>query len=295
MGSDLLNYAQAAALIQAYAQRLLRIDRAVERLPLARSAGRVLARPLPADRDQPPFSRSTRDGFACLAQQANAHAPLPIAGTTRAGDAPAGPLPPGAAWEIMTGAPVPAGADAVMMLEHADTSGEPGRQTVRLLPPRTLAPGENIVDRGAQAHAGDELLPAGSVVHAAQIALAASCGYAELEVFARPRVAILATGDEIVPIETDPAPGQIRNSNSPMLAALVESAGGEPLVLPSAADTPAALDAALGYAADSDLLLITGGVSAGKFDLVEPALLRAGARFHFTGVRMQPGKPAVFG
>ncbi len=294
MGSDLLSYAEAAALIRAHAEHLLRMDRAVERLPLARAAGGVLARPLAADRDQPPFARSTRDGFACRAHEASAHAPLPIAGASRAGDAPAGPLPAGAAWEIMTGAPVPSVADAVMMLEHVETSGEPGRQTVRLLPPRTLVPGENIVNRGSQARAGDELLPAGSVMHAAQIALAASCGYAELDLFARPRVAILATGDELVPIEADPAPGQIRNSNSPMLAALVEAAGGEPLVLPIAADTAAALDAALCQAANSDLLLIAGGVSAGKFDLVEPALLRAGAQFHFTGVRMQPGKPAVF-
>jgi molybdopterin molybdotransferase len=291
---DLLSYAQAAALIRAHAERLLGAERRIERVPLGRAAGRVLGRPLVADRDQPPFARSTRDGFACRASEAAAHQPLPVAGSSRAGDAPAGPLPAGAAWEIMTGAAVLPGADAIMMIEHVETSGEPGRQTVRLLPPRTLAPGENVVDRGSQSRSGDELLPTGSVVQAAQIALAASCGYADLDVYARPRVAILATGDELVPIEAEPAPGQIRNSNSPMLAALVEEAGGVPLVLPIAADTAAALDDALGEAADSDLLLITGGVSAGKFDLVEPALLRAGARFHFTGVRIQPGKPAVF-
>ena len=290
---NLLSYAQAAALIHTHAERLLREERRIERVPLGRAAGRVLARPLVADRDQPSFDRSTRDGFACRALEATAHAPLPIAGASRAGDSPADPLPAGAAWEIMTGAAVPPGADAVMMIEHVETIGEPGCQTVRLLPTRTLAAGENIVIRGSQGRAGDELLPAGSAMHAAQIALAASCGYAELDVFARPRAAILATGDELVPVDADPAPGQIRNSNSPMLAAFVEEAGGEPLVLPIAADTAAALDAALGQAADSDLLLITGGVSAGKFDLVEPALLRAGAQFHFTGVRIQPGKPAV--
>ncbi len=112
---------------------------------------------------------------------------------------------------------------------------------------------------------------------------------------ARPRVAILTTGDELVPVESEPGPGQIRNSNAPMLAALVADAGGEPWVLPTAADTAGALDAALRRATEADLLVISGGVSAGKFDLVEPALERMGARFHFTGVRIQPGKPLVFG
>jgi molybdopterin molybdotransferase len=110
-----------------------------------------------------------------------------------------------------------------------------------------------------------------------------------------PRVAILATGDELVPLEKTPEQGKIRNSNAPMLAAMVAEQGGMPWLLPIAADTSRALDAALARAADADLLLITGGVSAGKFDLVEPALARTGARFHFTGVKIQPGKPAVFG
>lgn len=110
-----------------------------------------------------------------------------------------------------------------------------------------------------------------------------------------PRVAILTTGDELAPVESSPAPGQIRNSNAPMLAAMVAEAGGEPWVLPAAADNAQSLDRALAEANEADLLLISGGVSAGKFDLVEPALARAGARFHFTGVRIQPGKPLVFG
>jgi molybdopterin molybdotransferase len=195
----------------------------------------------------------------------------------------------------MTGAPVPDGANAVAMLEHVEVVD--GR--VRLLPPRKLVPGENIVARGAQARAGEELLPAGTPITPAQIALAASCGHASLEVFVRPRVAILTTGDELVPVECEPGPGRIRNSNAPMLAALVAAAGGEPWVLPTAADNATALDAALAKAADNaaeaDLLLISGGVSAGKFDLVEPALARLDTHFHFTGVRIQPGKPLVFG
>jgi molybdopterin molybdotransferase len=196
----------------------------------------------------------------------------------------------------MTGAPVPAGADAVAMLEHVLIEHvEPAGGQVRLLPHRKVTPGENIVAQGAQARAGEELLAAGTPIASAQIALAAACGHAALHVFLRPRVAILATGDELVPVASSPGPGRIRNSNAPMLAAMVAAQGGEPWVLPTAADQAHALDSALAQAAEADLLLITGGVSAGKFDLVEPALARAGARFHFTGVRIQPGKPLVFG
>jgi molybdopterin molybdotransferase len=129
----------------------------------------------------------------------------------------------------------------------------------------------------------------------AQIALAATCGGAILPVYCRPRVAILTTGDELVPVDAAPGPGQIRNSNAPMLAALVSAAGAEAIVLPSACDSADSLDAALTAASSADLLLISGGVSAGTHDLVEPALERRGARFHFTGVRIQPGKPLVFG
>jgi len=300
----LLTYAQAAAFVAKRAERLARSKPATERVTLASAAGRVLAETLRADADQPPFARSTRDGFACRAAEASAHRPLAIAGETRAGDPPSGPLPRGAAWEIMTGAPVPRGADAVIMLEHVESAqiesahveaaGSHTAPTVSLLPPRTVKQGENIVLRGAQARKGAALLPAGTLIGAAQIALAASCGCAELKVYAKPRVAILTTGDELVPISAKPKLGQIRNSSSAMLAAMVSAAGGKPWILPIARDTAKSLDTALARVSTADLLLITGGVSAGKFDLVEPALARVGARFHFTGVRMQPGKPVVF-
>jgi molybdopterin molybdotransferase len=294
-GAALPGYDEAAALIAGYSAKRARIRLGVERVALADAAGRVLAEPLHADRDQPPFTRSTRDGFACRAAEASTHRPLAVAGATRAGQAPSGPLPRGSAWEIMTGAPVPSSADAVVMLEHVETSGGPSARTVRLLPPRTIEKEENIVARGAQARKGDVLLPVGTVIGAAQAALAAACGFPALKVFLRPRVAILATGDELVPIRSSPAPGRIRNSSSAMLAAMVAAAGGEPWVLPIARDTAKSLDAAIARAGEADLLLIAGGVSAGRFDLVEPALARAGARFHFTGVRIQPGKPLVFG
>jgi len=319
---ELPSYEEAAALVAAYAARLTRLrpgprsagprgssprssgpaGPCIERVPLDRALGRVLAEPLRADADQPPFPRSTRDGFACRAAEASSHRPLAVVGSTRAGQTPSGSLPRGAVWEIMTGAPVPAGADAVVMLEHVEEfdahfeeSGGPSAHAVRLLPPRTIRKGENIVARGAQARKGEKLLSAGSLIGSAQIALAGSCGCAMLNVFPKPRVAILSTGDELVAIRSSPGASQIRNSSSAMLAAMVRAAGGDPWVLPIARDTAKSLDAALTRAASADLLLITGGVSAGKFDLVEPALIRAGARFHFTGVRIQPGKPLVFG
>jgi molybdopterin molybdotransferase len=291
MSAELPSFEQASAAVRAFARGLSPRQADAERVNLARAAGRVLARAVIADQDQPPFSRSTRDGFACRADEASSHLYLMITGMTHAGEAPAGPLPRAAMWEIMTGAPVPAGADAVVMLEHVEREGS----RIRLSAKRKIEPGDNLVAQGAQARRGAELLAAGAALGPAQIAVAASCGYAALDVYKQPRVAILTTGDELVQVEAKPGAGQIRNSNAPMLAGLVRGAGGDPLVLPAAADTAQALDAALEKIADADMLIISGGVSAGKFDLVEPALARIGARFHFTGVRIQPGKPLVFG
>lgn len=287
----MLSYAEADAVVASYARVRSRVRSAAERVELAQAAGRVLADPIVADQDQPPFSRSTRDGFACRAAEACTYNFLRVAGSTQAGQAPGGPLPAGAMWEIMTGAPVPEGADAVVMIEHVEREAD----RVRLLPDRKIKAGDNLVEAGAQARRGDALVPAGVVIGPAQIALAAACGAAKLAVYPRPRVAILTTGDELVAVDETPGPGQIRNSNAPMLASLVARAGGEPRVLPVCADTAEALDAALRSALDADLLLISGGVSAGKFDLVEPALARLNAQFRFTGVRIQPGKPLVFG
>ena len=291
MSDRLPGYEEAAGLVAQFAEGVRAAVPPTERVALASAAGRVLAQPICADRDQPPFARSTRDGFACRAGEVSTHAWLPVAGAIRAGEPPAGPLPPGAVWEIMTGAPVPAGADAVAMIEHVKLIG--GK--IRFLPPRKLSERENVVAQGAQARKGDLLISIGARLGSAQIAVAAECGYAVLDVFVRPRVAILTTGDELVAVDATPGPGQIRNSNAPMLAALVAAEGGEPWILPTAADSATSLDDALADAAKADLILLSGGVSAGKFDLVEPALERLGARFHFTGVRIQPGKPMVFG
>lgn len=291
MGADILSYGEAYACVAAEARKLQRRAHRVESVVLAGAAGRILAAQLASDRDQPPFARSTRDGFAVRASELMSKGPLPVVGSVRAGEAATGPLPRGAAWEIMTGAPVPVGADAVVMLEHVEQRAG----LIRLLAGRKLERGANVVARGAQARAGKPLLKPGVRIDAAQIALAASCGAAELMVYAKPRIAILTTGDELVAVNAEPGPAQIRNSNAPMLETLVAQAGGTPLPASTVADTASALDAALARALDADLLVISGGVSAGKFDLVEPALARLGAKFRFTGVRMQPGKPLAFG
>ena len=290
MPAPLPSYEEAAALVAELAKQLAEPKPRIEQAALSASLDRILALPVRADGEMPSFPRSTRDGFACRSTDANAYVPLAIAGSIRAGDPPAGLLPASAVWEIMTGAAVPAGADAVMMLEHVEqTDGK-----VRLSAGRSIEAGQNIVAAGAEARSGDELIPVGTRIGPSHIAAAAACGYATISVFARPRVAVLTTGDELVGVDETPASGQIRNSNASMLAALVAQAGGEPWILHPAKDDGLRIESALRLALSADLLLISGGVSAGKFDLVEPALDRLGTRFHFTGVRIQPGKPLVF-
>src|SRR5271165_3583096 len=160
MSSALPSYEQAAAMVAAHAAQWDRSRATVERVALGAAAGRVLAKAICADRDQPPFARSTRDGFACRAADVSTRGFLPVVGSTRAGLAPSGPVPPGSAWEIMTGAPVPSSADAVVMIEHVEVVE--GR--IRLLPSRRISSGENIVPQGAQARQGDVLLPAGTAI-----------------------------------------------------------------------------------------------------------------------------------
>jgi molybdopterin molybdotransferase len=179
----------------------------------------------------------------------------------------------------------------VLMIEHVERDGD----TIRMLGGRTLRSGENVVAQGSEARAGEAVLPGGTVIEGAEIALAASCGCAELAVFRRPRVAIIATGDELVELDTKPELRQIRNSNSYGLAALVENAGGEAVRLGIAADREEVLAEKIQAARSCDLMLLSGGVSMGRYDLVEEVLLGLGAEFFFTGVKMQPGKPVVFG
>ena len=195
----------------------------------------------------------------------------------------------GEAAEIMTGAPVPSGADAVVMVEYADQSD--GFVTVR----RAVKAGENVVPAGSEAKQGSLMVGRGTRVTHTTVAVAAAIGRAEIAAYRRPKVAILATGDELVDINLPPGPNEIRNSNSYSLAAQVYAAGGEPQILPVAPDSADELALLLRKGLEADLLLITGGVSAGKYDLVEQVLASFEARFVFTGVRIQPGKPVVFG
>lgn len=284
-----LSYEDAAAVVRVHAAGIQ--PRGVEAVALLESAGRALAEPVTADREYPPFARSTRDGFACRAEDLLLGT-VQVMGQLRAGEAwDRGAVGAGEAVEIMTGAAVPAGADCVVMVEHARL--EDGR--TRLAEGRVIAAGENIVPAGAEARAGDVLVPAGRRMGSPEIAAAASCGYAGVQVFARPRVAILATGDELVGVGEKPQAQQIRNSNSYSLAAQVAEAGGTPVLFPVVRDEPETTERAIEQAAACDLVLLTGGVSMGKFDFVEEALERLGAEFFFTGARIQPGKPVVFG
>jgi molybdopterin molybdotransferase len=261
----------------------------VETVELLAGAGRVLAAAIAADRDQPAFDRSTRDGYAVRAGDAG---PLRVVGSVRAGESWVGKdLGEGEAIEIMTGAPLPAGADAVVMVEHVVVEGD----LLRVEAGRTLRVGENVVPRGAETLAGKVVLPAGRLMGAAEISVAASCGLAEVSVFARPTVAIIATGDELVELDEPMEAWQIRNSNSYALAALVEAAGGVGLRLAIARDTLGELRAQVAEGREADLLLLSGGVSMGKYDLVEQVLREFRAEFFFTGALIQPGKPIVFG
>lgn len=263
---------------------------AEETLPLERVRGRVLAEDVTADRDYPPFHRSTRDGFAIRsADLANLPADFEVIGEVRAGEYFPSAVGSNRTVEIMTGAPLPEGTDAVVMVEHVRREG------TRLRVNRAVEAWENVVRRGSEARAGATVLPRGRRLGAGEIGLLATVGKAEVRVFAQPRVAILPTGDEVVPVESAPAWFEIRNSNALTLAAQVEAAGGVPRIVGIAPDEKQALRRLILEGLGADLLLLSGGVSMGKYDLVEQVLAELGAEFYFQGVAIRPGKPLVFG
>ncbi len=289
--SLVLSFEDARRVVEQHASRLS--PGAIETVALLNAAGRILAEPIAADRDIPPFPRSTRDGYAVRADDlARLPATLTVIGEIKAGPL-AGkvlpPLNPGEAFSIMTGAPVPPGADAVMMIEYTSVQGN----CVKIS--KSAAPGENIVNQGAEAKRGSLLLDRGTHLNEAAIALAASVGKAQLQVFIRPRIAVLTTGDEIVEVDAEAGPTQIRNSNKYSLAVQIQHAGAEPVLLPIAPDEPRRLRQLMEQGLRSDLLLITGGVSMGRYDLVEQVLAKLHAEFFFTGATIQPGRPIVFG
>lgn len=261
-----------------------------EAVPLETVCGRVLAEDVLADRDYPPFHRSIRDGFAVRAEDIAAPpAELRLRGEIRAGQHFAGEIGAGECVSIMTGAPLPSGADAVVMLEYTESRGE----RIKIL--RAVRRGENVVERGSEAAAGSCVLSQGQRISAGEMGLLAAVGKSLVPVFARPIVAILPTGDEVVPVERQPEWFQIRNSNAVSLAAQVAAAGGIPRCLEVAPDNLDALRNLIREGLSADLLLLTGGVSVGKYDFVEQVLADFGAEFYFQSVALRPGKPLVFG
>ena len=287
-----LGVREASALILAGAHAL-----DAEPVPLDAATGRVLAADVTSSVSLPPWDNASMDGYAVRAADvrgasASAPARMKVTGTVAAGQRPSRAVQPGDAMRIMTGAPLPEGADSVIRVE--DTDG--GAAQVQVRDDRDA--GRNIRRRGEDIMAGAIVLPAGTVLGAAQIGVLASVGCARPAVHRRPRVAILATGDELVPVErfADVERGErIVSSNSYTLAAAVREAGGKPVPLGIAPDDPSAIAARLGAARGCDMILTSGGVSVGAFDYTRDVVLQLGGTLAMWRVRMRPGAPLGFG
>ena len=261
----------------------------VEHVTLAEALGRVLASPIVADRDQPPFDASAMDGWAVRRADLVPGATFLAAGESAAGHAYCAALEPGQAVRIFTGAPVPPGADLVVIQENATRDGDTVRFTIdREPPPRNIRPA------GGDFRSGDALLADGERLDAWRLCLAAAAGRAGLSVARRPRVAILATGDELVPPGQAPAADQIFESGSFALAALVQAWGGEAMRIKAQADDVAAIAQAVAQV-EADLIVTVGGASVGDHDLVKPALATLGLVLRVETIAVRPGKPTWFG
>lgn len=287
----MIEYADARARVLAAATPL-----PAEAVPLDRALGRTLARDIRAGEDIPPFTKATMDGYAVRA--ADTRPPRNGAGgrveLTVLADLPAGrharkPVGPGQAVRIMTGAPLPAGADAVVMAEDTEADGD--RVRVR----RAVAPGDNIGLAGEDLKRGEIAVSRGTVIGSAEIAVLASAGRVRVPVARRPALAVMATGDEVVEPGDRKRRGQIRNANGPALAALAAESGAAPAYLGIAGDRTASLASKLARARDADILVLSGGVSVGDHDLVKAGLERSGVKPVFWQVRIKPGKPVFFG
>ena len=285
--SELICVAEAIAVIDAAP-----VTPRVARVRLEDAQGLYLAQDIRADRDYPPFDKSLLDGFAVRCADV-AHSPvdLRVVGEIPAGQATRAAIGPAEACAIMTGAPVPAGADGVIPIEDTVRICD---SVVRIL--RAEHPSRAISPRGGDCSAGAVVLRRGVRLEAAQLAVAASVGAAEVHVFARPRAAVLSTGDELVPIDAAPGEAQIRNSNNIMLAALLRRLGCEVSDLGTVRDDRALIRDAIARAIDQfDVVFITGGMSMGQYDYVPKVLLELGVELKITKVRIKPGKPFVFG
>lgn len=268
---------------------------AFESIDTDQALGRWLQEEIRADRDHPDFDKSLMDGYAVVAADLEgALRPLRVVQEIAAGTDPAGlrEVRPGSASRIMTGAPIPPGADAVLMVEETESvAGDP--ETVR--PRSAVRPGANIAWRGADVRAGEVLLKAGEFIGAAEIGVLAACGRARVRTGGRPRLSILATGDELVEPRQAPGPGQIRNSNGPVLRALAERAGAAAHYLGIAPDDDGRLRPLIEEGLRGDALVLSGGVSMGTRDRVAPALSALGVEILFDKVSIRPGKPFTFG
>jgi molybdopterin molybdotransferase len=264
-----------------------------ERVPLLEARGRVLTETVVADRDIPPLSNSAMDGYAVCGsdvEQADFPVRLRVVGEVAAGYVSTAQVTSGTAMRIMTGAPVPDGADTVVRFEDTRQDGD----WVEVLTPYTT--GSNVRPAGEDVRAGQVVLEPGMLLRPQEIGMLAAVGWVEVEVVRRPRVAILATGDEIVPPDQPPGPGQIRDANSYTVAAQVQAFGGVPIILGAARDQETLVRQGMRDALDQrvDFIITSGGVSVGDFDLVKQVLAAEG-EMHFWSLDMQPGRPLAFG
>ncbi|HEY7086594.1 MAG TPA: gephyrin-like molybdotransferase Glp [Tepidisphaeraceae bacterium] len=284
--SDLMTVAQAIAVIDAAP-----VTPRIGRVKLEDAQGLRLAQDLRADRDYPPFHKSLMDGYAVRCEDVRTTpVELEVVGEVAAGQRHPRILSPGQTVAIMTGAPIPEGADGVVPVE--DTIKD-GPANVRIL--RADAPERFSTRQGADCAAGSVVLAKGIKLEAAQLAVAASVGASEVEAFQRPRVAVLSTGDELVPIDTTPGPAQIRNSNNVMMCALLRRLGCDVIDLGTARDEPGAIRQAIERGFNSDALFVSGGMSMGQYDYVPKILRELGTQLRITKLRIKPGKPFIFG
>jgi molybdopterin molybdotransferase len=256
----------------------------------AQVLGRIVAENIPADRNYPPFDRATRDGFALRAADATqAGVKLRLIGESRAGVPFDGTVEPGTCVHIMTGAAMPRGANTIVMVEHARIEGD--HVIIEKVPHASA----HFVLEGQETRVGESVIQRGKRLGYGELAMAAQVGRSRVVVAKKPRVAILSTGDEVISVDQPPKKFQIRNSNSISLAAQVSLAGGEPLILGNVPDDLGQLKTRIEEALTADIVVLTGGVSVGKYDHVEEVLRGLGAEFYFDAVAIRPGKPAVFG
>jgi molybdenum cofactor synthesis domain-containing protein len=278
----MLSFAEARRIVLSAAEVL-----ESERAPVEEAFGRVLAEDVVCDIDMPPFDRSAMDGYALCGE---AEGPLELVGSARAGWPLDRSIGPGECAEIMTGAPIPAGADRVVKVEDTERT-EDGRVLVRVWPAKKA----NICFRAEDIRAGDLVLARGDRLWPQRLGILAMAGREEVHVVRRPRVAILSTGDELVRPSRKPGPGQVRDANRYLLAGLLSAARVPCDVLDGIVDDLAGTIEVLGRAAEShDVVLTTGGVSMGRTDYVRPALRELGAEIFFEKVAVKPGRPLTF-